>query len=113
MIPYDELVSALAEWRARQGLGGGSVAAPVRATRSAPVAAAPVPAAPVFAAPAAPVLPGRQSAPYAAAAAASASVLDDFEEGGEGTEIRDGLGDEIDVDAEAVDVIEEEHLEDE
>ena len=101
MIPYDELVAALQEWRAQKGLG----VATARATRtSGQVAAAPPPYAPP------PPQPGRGSGSFAAAPAAvviSRPVMDDYENA-DGTEIRDGaLEDEIDVDAEAVDVIDE------
>ena len=106
MIPYEELVHALEDWRSRQGLGAPST----RVSRqSAPFAAQPAPYVPP------PPQPNRGSGSYAAAAAAAPVAarppLDDFE-GDAGTEIRSGLEDEIDVDAEAVDVIDEQ-LEDE
>ena len=109
MIPYEELVHALEDWRARQGLGAPST----RAMRqSAPVAAQAAPAPYV---PPPPQPPSRASGAYAAAPAAvinsARPVLDDYE-GEAGTEIRSGLEDEIDVDAEAVDVIDEQ-IEDE
>ncbi len=108
MIPYDELVSALSQWRERQGLG----VSPTRtARRSGQVAAPP---APVFAAapalayaavlPAAPVLPEDE------VFASDEQQLDDYDDGGEGTEIRDDPATdtgEIDIDSEAVDVIDE------
>jgi len=116
MIPYDELVAVLQDWRGRKGLG-------VAATRSARVSAqsaavqAPVPAytsAPAFV-PAPPVMPPvRTSAAFAAAPLPAIAAFDDFEGGG--TEIREdiesdhvqgeGTG-EIDIDAEAVDVLDE------
>jgi hypothetical protein len=106
MIPYEELVHALEDWRARQGLGAPSTRA---ARQSAPVAAQPAPYVPP------PPQPNRGTGSYAAAPAAVAQsarpVLDDYE-GEAGTEIRSGLEDEIDVDAEAVDVIDEQ-IEDE
>ncbi len=117
MIPYDELVAALQEWRAQKGLG----VATARATRtSGQVAAAPPPYAPPppqpgrgsGSPPAAPPPPrrGRGGGWLAAPPAAvviSRPVMDDYENA-DGTEIRDGaLEDEIDVDAEAVDVIDE------
>jgi len=106
MIPYEELVHALQEWRARQGLGAAPAPRVGRASGQV-AAAAPTPYAPP------PPQPGRSSGAFAAAPAAAAAVLssrppvDDFENG-EGTEIRDGgMEDEIDVDAEAVDVLDE------
>jgi hypothetical protein len=99
MIPYEELVHALEDWRARQGLGAPSTRA---ARRSAPVAAQAAPYIPAPVVPP-PQPPKRQSA----ATAAARPALDDYE-GQEGTEIREGgMEDEIDVDAEAVDVIDE------
>jgi hypothetical protein len=104
MIPYDELVHALEDWRSRQGLGAPSTRV---SQKAAPVAAQPAPYVPP------PPQPNRGSGSYAAAAApvAARPPLDDFE-GDAGTEIRSGMDDEIDVDAEAVDVIDEQ-LEDE
>jgi hypothetical protein len=102
MIPYEELVHALEAWRARQGLGAPSTRA---ARQSAPVAAQAAPHVPP------PPQPGRGTGSYAAAGQIARPPLDDFEADA-GTEIRSGLEDEIDVDAEAVDVIDEQ-LEDE
>jgi hypothetical protein len=46
MIPYDDLVVALAGWRARQGLPVEQLAAPITATAPAPVATTRPPAPP-------------------------------------------------------------------
>ena len=109
MIPYEELVHALADWRARQGLGP----APTRSARvsaTTPAVAAP-PARTGYttgsaAAIGAPPPRSGYTTGAAAAIAPAAAGADDFDGGG--TEIReDSLADEIDVDAEAVDVLEE------
>jgi hypothetical protein len=102
MIPYDELVSALARWRTQNGLGASQARSPGRASgamaqaqpprRSGAYAAAPV-------ATAAAVDTGRTAQP----APLPAVIADEFEEG---TEIHDAGTGEIDVDAEGV-VVEE------
>ena len=61
MIPYDDLVAALAAWRTRQGLPTGQIAAPAPA--AAPKQAAPAPA-PAGKRPAS--QPGRALSPAAA-----------------------------------------------
>jgi hypothetical protein len=101
MIPYDELVQALARWRTQNGLTNtahtGRRAAPV-----AVVAAAAVPPPP----------PGRASGGFPAAAAFPGAGEGDEatahhqaappSEFDEGTEIHDGGVGEIDVDAEGM-----------
>lgn len=65
MIPYDDLVAALAAWRTRQGLPTGQIAAPAPA--APPKQAAPAPAAaPAGKRPAS--QPGRAASPARAAA---------------------------------------------
>jgi hypothetical protein len=109
MIPYEELVSALTEWRAQKGLSTTAVRGSARAIS----AVQPIPAAPVL--------------PYAAAPAAlaAAEIVDvaeinsfapEFDAGdfveSEGTELRDptGGGGEIDVDADGLDVLDEQDV---
>lgn len=87
MIPYDDLVAALATWRARQGLpvARGAAAAPTPPPAPRPAAparaAAPAPsrgAAPAPARTAPPVAPPRSALPSAQIVS---SELDDFDDG--------------------------------
>jgi hypothetical protein len=109
MIPYEELVHALAEWRAKNGLTNGPSARNLR--RSAPVAAQAgtasiVNAPPVFAQASTLESGGEDMTADHIAAPAPEQDGGDYE-AGEGTEIRDEGTGEIDVDADGLDVIEE------
>lgn len=81
MIPYDDLVAALATWRARQGLPVVRTGAPTPVAQPPRPAAAPTPApaartAPVSAAVTAPVATGRVQPRQV-----SDAGLDDFDDG--------------------------------
>jgi hypothetical protein len=92
MIPYDDLCTAIATWRARSGL---PVSGSPRPSRQLAAVAAPISAPPAFAPPPADEL------------TASHEAAPEGDEYGEGTEIRDPSTGEIDVDAEQMEVVEE------
>ena|SRR6188474_556345 len=85
MIPYDDLVAALASWRARQGL-------PVARGAAPPAPAAPPPRAPAAAARSAPPAAPPRGAPPPAAPAQNAAA--DFDDGALIEESYEAAGDD-------------------